>query len=91
MAGVSGVFRRPHDVAVVLDGGIAYLGLLPSGPISVLQGTAALIWASALDQDGPACVAAVAEVAGVEPDVVRADTEAFLDELVGRGLLACER
>lgn len=61
MASVSGAFRCPSDVAVVEAAGVVYLGLLPGGPISVLEGTAALIWQAALGRDAEETLLAVAD------------------------------
>ena len=86
-------YRRPQDVAVVDDEprdggrGAVYVALLPDGPPVVLDGTAALIWREAVADDAGPVVTRVAARAGVPEDEVRADVEAFLADLVLRGLL----
>lgn len=57
-------------------------------PPVVLEGSAAVIW-HAIDgeRDLPGIVDAVAEEVGVEADVVHDDVVAFVDQLVGLGLL----
>lgn len=65
---------------------VVYLMPLPDGPPLVLRESAGLIWA--LAADGEADVpAAVAELVGRTLAEVGPTTEAFLADLVARGLL----
>lgn len=75
-------------VAVLQDDSVIYVADLPDGPIAVLDGVAAVIWAAACEgrrETVAARVAAVLESAG--QDVSR-DIDDFVAALVGRGLLA---
>lgn len=98
-------YSRPHGVVVC--GGRdplwgpedphLYVAHLPSGPLVVLDGSAAVVWhAATLDRgelfaspgDLVAEVAAsVAEMVGLEVDDVRSGVADLLADLVGRGLL----
>ena len=88
-------YRRPPDVAVVdgepaVDGGEAtlYLAHLPSGPLLILEGSAALIWRAAVSPDWESdLVERVADQTGVDPDEIREDVETFVVDLVAQGLL----
>lgn len=65
-----------------------YVALLPLEPALVLDGTAHVIWHAAIDGGNlEDVVHAVSAAAGVDTDVVRDETRAFLDDLVSRGLL----
>ena len=81
---------RP-GVAVVddgLDGDAAapvFVACLPSGPLLVLEGTAALAWRAM--QMGRDVVATVALQTGADPTEIRPEVEDFLDALAHRGLL----
>lgn len=90
-------YRRPRDVGVV-DGdsvaggapGTVYLAHLPNGPLIVLEGSAALIWRTSLataNHSGRSVAVRVAEAMGSDPAAIQADVEAFLRELVTKGLL----
>lgn len=63
-----------------------FVALLPGGPVSVLPDVSALIWVAAVEMDDPV-VETVARQTGHPVETVRADVEAFLEDLVGRGLL----
>lgn len=80
-------FRRPRGVAAVVEADTVYLATLPSGPIRVLTGSAALIWEAALGNDRASTVRRAAEAAGVAPAAVGPDVETFLGELLELGLL----
>lgn len=84
-------YRRPADIADVWGEESLFLASLPSGPIHVLQGTAALIWEHALDRNTVETVASVADAVGLTPDEVDADTRQFLRELISGRLLAYEQ
>ena len=65
---------------------IVYVAPLPNGPVSVLPDQSAVIWLAAVEGGGDV-VDMVADVLGHDADDVRADVEAFVAELVERGLL----
>jgi coenzyme PQQ synthesis protein D (PqqD) len=87
-------YVRPADVAVVVEdadadvGATVYLATLPDGPVQVLNGVASLIWleatAAKAEDDVHERVAALVDQA---PDLIRADVESFVDQLVRSGLL----
>jgi len=80
---------RPGDaVGVVEDDGAIYVAKLPTGPIVVLDGIAALIWIEACEGDRETIADRVARATDAAPDAIRADVEAFVADLVARGLLA---
>lgn len=86
----SGYTLSPH-VAVVDDGPAGgagapvFVACLPSGPLFVLEGTAALVWRAV--QAGTDVVARVAQQTGTGPAEIRSEVENFLDALAGHGLL----
>jgi len=86
------VYRIPKGVAfVVPDGepdppGVVFLMRVPDGLPQVLQNSAAWIWLSAVEGE-PDVADAVAHLVGRAKHEVAADVEAFLADLVGRGLL----
>lgn len=65
---------------------LVYVAPLPSGPVSVLPDQSAVIWLAAVEGGGDV-VDVVAEALGHDADDVRDDIEAFVAELVERGLL----
>lgn len=77
-------------VGHLLVDGIVYAARLPDGPIVVLDGVAALIWHEACAGGRESIAERVATVTGVEPDVIRADVDAFVADLVKRELLEIE-
>jgi hypothetical protein len=79
--------RRPRDVAALEQDGIVYAARLPAGPIVVLDGIAGLIWDEACTGDQATITERVAEATDVAPDAIRADVEAFVADLMARGLL----
>lgn len=79
--------RRPDDVAVVDDGDRLYLAPVPDGPITVLDGVAALIWVEACAGDRGSIADRVAGSTDATADAIRDDVDAFVSELVARGLL----
>ena len=80
-------WRRPADVGEVVDAGTVYLAHLPAGPIALLEGSASVIWELAVTSPRDELVAHVAEAFDVDTDAVRADVEAFVADLLARGLL----
>ena len=83
-----GAAYRPADaVGVVEHDGVVYAATLPSGPIVVLDGIAALIWDEACAGDRASIAERVAAMTDAAPDAIRADGEAFVGDLVARGLL----
>lgn len=85
-------YRVPGDVAWTLEGGddelaTLYLARLPRGPISVLDGTGALIWLAATEGPGDTLLDRVAEEAGRPVDEVSAGVDEFLAQLVASGFL----
>lgn len=81
-------------VAVLDAADATYAAALPDGEIHVLEGPGRLIWEIAVGTrraaeapDRPALIRAVAEAAGCDVRTVATDVEAFLDDLVARGLL----
>jgi hypothetical protein len=74
-------------VAVEADDGVVFLARLPDGPIIVLQGTAALIWAEACGPDVGGVVHRVAEQVGRDAADIEHVVDDFLDDLVEQGLL----
>lgn len=79
--------RRPGDVAVLDHDGTVYAARLPDGPIVVLEGVAALIWDEACAGDRGTITDRVAAATDVAPDLIRADVDSFVTDLVARGLL----
>lgn len=84
-------YQVPAKLAYVVDDRVAgspvvYLMQLPDGEALVLQGSGGVIWAIAADgeDDVPA---AVAGAVGCPVDDIVDDVNAFLDDLVARGLL----
>ncbi|MBL0749112.1 PqqD family protein [Nocardioides baculatus] len=65
----------------------AYVTRLPQGPPTTLNGPACVVWL-ALSENGSHddIVAAAALLWGIDPDEIRGDVLALLDELVALGL-----
>ena len=88
-------YSRPANMAHVvwqLPGSpmpTVYLTSLPDGPASVLDGTAALIWLSAVSagQDVTSVLDQVAESVGEEQSTIEGEVTSFLHELCQRELL----
>lgn len=74
-------------VAVVEEGSIVYVAPLPMGPIVVLDGVAAVVWAEACAGDRETLAARVG--AWLEPSAtdIGRDVDDFVSALVDRGLL----
>lgn len=79
--------RQAGGVGVVEYNGIVYAAPLPDGPIMVLDGIAGLIWIEACGGDRESIADRVAEATDATPDAIRADVDAFVAELMARGLL----
>lgn len=79
--------QKASHVGTVEDGGIVYAARLPGGPIVVLEGIAALIWDEAFVGDRETIPDRVAAATDAAPDTIRADVDAFVADLVARGLL----
>lgn len=65
---------------------LVYVAPLPHGPVSVLPDQSAAIWLAAVEGRGDV-VEEVAEMTGNDADEVRDDVDAFVTELIDRGLL----
>ncbi len=81
----------PPDVAYVTEDGapgpIAYLVRVPDGRPMVLQGTAALIWCTALAVPAGDIIAEVIRASDGSEAEVASGVRRFLDDLVSRDLL----
>jgi hypothetical protein len=82
VASTTAVVDARHDEAA---GPLVYVARLPSGPLLVLEGTAALIW-RAVEADTDVVVS-VARETGADPADIRSDVHSFLDELVQLGVV----
>lgn len=80
--------RRGTGVAAHAEDGFVFAACLPEGPMYILDMVGAIIWEETLAGGREGLVARVADRTGGEPDAIRADVEAFVGELVRRGLLA---
>ena len=80
-------FRPAPGVGFIEQGGMVYAAPLPDGPIVVLDGGAAAIWVAACDGPRRTIAERVAAATGAELAEVRPHVDAFLDELLERGLL----
>ena len=83
---MNGLIPAP-GVAHVDDGEVVYAAALPDGPILVLDGGAAAIWVAACDGPRDSIAERVAASTGAALADVHAEVDAFVDELVSRGLL----
>lgn len=74
-------------IAIWENGDSVYVAVLPRGPITVLEGTAATIWLAA--NAGPIEGAAdrVAGAMGLAVDEIRAPVDEFVGRLVAQGLI----
>ncbi|MCD2441010.1 PqqD family protein [Agromyces sp. SYSU K20354] len=78
--------RAPGTATLDVDGTV-YAASLPGGPIIVLEGIAALIWDEACAGDRETIVERVAAATDAPTDEIRAHVDAFVADLVARGLL----
>ncbi len=79
--------RPAAGVAVIDTGDVVYVAPLPEGPIVVLDGVAAAIWAEATSGQRSTIAGPVAALTDATVGAVGAGVEAFVDELLERGLL----
>lgn len=84
---MTAAFAVGPDVAHVEASGVVYVVRVPDGEILVLEGSAALIWALALEDAEAPLVRRVADVAGRPEDKLERDVQGFVDDLVSLGLL----
>ena len=87
MSDIEETRRVPDGVAWVIEGDTAYVAVVPGGAIHVLQGTSGLIWDVATSGPRDTLVARVAECVGEPQDAVADIVDAFLVDLVERGLV----
>lgn len=80
-------YRPAPSVAVVEDDDVIYTAVLPDGPIVVLDGVAAAIWVEAREGSTESLVDRVAAMTDASAADIRDDVEAFVADLVRRGLL----
>lgn len=83
-------FHASPGVAIIEESGSIYAALLPDGPILVLDGVAALVWDAARRSERAAVADEVAEATGADVDAIRPVIDAFIDDLVDRGLLVAD-
>lgn len=76
----------PDHVGVVEADDDIFVARLPDGPIIRLSGTAAAIWTAAL-QDGDLLLSHLSAVFAMPGGAIAADVDAFISDLVERGLL----
>ena len=79
--------QRPSEVAEVEAAGTVYVANVWSGPIVVLEGSAAVIWQQAMAGDLETIPDRVAAITGADLDLITPEVEGFVRDLVGRGLL----
>lgn len=79
--------RVARAAGILDDGDTVYTAALPDGPIIILDGVAALIWAEACRGDRSTIAERVAASTDAAAEAIRPDVEAFVDELVRRGVL----
>jgi hypothetical protein len=86
---VSAAYRPGPDTGVVVsdDGRSVYVARLPGGPLLVLEGPAAVIWAEATTAPARSWVARVAASVDQPEDAISAEVTAFVDDLRARDLL----
>lgn len=74
-------------VAVVEEPDAVYVARLPDGPIAVLDGVAAVIWAEATSGDRETIAARVASALEPPAEDIDQAVDEFVDGLLGHGLL----
>ncbi|WP_353808037.1 PqqD family protein [Agromyces sp. SYSU T00194] len=82
-----GMLTKSPGVGVDDDETTTYVAAIPWGPIVVLEGVAAIIWALAQGSARAEVPRLVAEVTGADLDEIREQVDTFLSELLQRGLL----
>ncbi|GAA3621105.1 hypothetical protein GCM10022199_26960 [Marihabitans asiaticum] len=80
----------PKAVAVVVHDDTVFAARVPSGPIMVLEGSAAVLWSLVANTTVHDFPRIVAEHFGVAESAIIDDVEAFLVSLVSRGLLTTD-
>lgn len=83
------MMRAANHVGVVDNGDWIYVAALPDGPILVLDGPSALAWRTACALGRSAVIPTVAEATGEDVTTIAPHLDAFIDDLVHRGLLVC--
>jgi hypothetical protein len=83
--------RRALAVAALELDGTVYAAYLPDGPIAVLDGVAGLVWAEACAGERTTIAERVAEATDVAADEIRDEVDAFVSDLMTRGLLMPEQ
>ena len=86
--GVSGELRPARGVAIVQESDVVYAASLPDGPIVVLEGSAAVIWDELMRGGSGSIAERVADATGASLDSVRADVDAFVEQLIGLGMVS---
>jgi hypothetical protein len=86
---VSAAYRPGPDTGVVVsdDGRSVFVARLPGGPLLVLEGPAAVIWAEATTAPAQGWVSRVAASVDQPEDAISAEVTAFVDDLRARDLL----
>jgi hypothetical protein len=86
---VSAAYRPGPDTGVVVsdDGRSVFVARLPGGPLLVLEGPAAVIWAEATSAPAQGWVSRVAASVDQPEDAISAEVTAFVDDLRARDLL----
>ena len=86
---MSAAYRPAPDTGVVVsdDGRSVYVARLPGGPLLVLEGPAAVIWAEATTAPAQGWVSRVAASVDQPEDAISAEVTAFVDDLRARDLL----
>ena len=87
--GVEPAYEPTDHVGAVVaaDGLTVWVAGLPGGPIHVLEGVAASIWTAATSTPAEAWRTRVAAEWEQSADIVAEQVDAFVDDLVARGLL----
>jgi len=83
-------WRIGPDIAVVERDGVAYLAVLPDGPILVLDPVATVVWDVARAAPAERLAAGVAEAFGMPVAAVAPHAERIVGELVSAGVLVPE-
>ncbi|GAA3711781.1 hypothetical protein GCM10022399_30700 [Terrabacter ginsenosidimutans] len=86
---MSAAYRPGPDTGVVVsdDGRSVFVARLPGGPLLVLEGPAAVIWAEATTAPAQGWVSRVAASVDQPEDAISAEVTAFVDDLRARDLL----
>jgi hypothetical protein len=84
---MSDAFEPAEGIAAIDDDGIVYAARLPDGPVFVLEGVAALIWREACTKSAEPLFHRVAEATDAEAEQVGGHVDAFIQDLIRRGLI----